>query len=474
MDRAIRDGDALNILQVNASGEGGGAERVAISLHREFRRRGHRSWLAVGAGSSAEDDVFPIPETPPGVPMGPFGRLATQITPWVGRVRGAGRARWALRMAERPSRFRDWWGGREPFDFPGTRAIPDVPSERPDVLHCHNLHGGYFDLRELPRFSRERPLVLTLHDEWSYTGHCAYTMGIERWRNGCLSCPDLSVYPRIRRDATHENWLAKQSIYRGSRLYVNAPSRWLLDRARVSVLAEGAAAWRLIPNGVDRSLFGPGDRGQARERLGLPRDAAIVLFAANRPRQNTFKDFETVLDGARRAATALLGRHVLAIALGGDGPTEHFENGELTSVAYERDPAVLAAYYQAADLYLHAARADNFPLTVLEALTSGLPVVATAVGGIPEQLVSLWGAPGAWSGEGQPRERATGVLVEPGDSAAMGAASGFLLSDDDLRRRLSMNARADAEERFDLGRQADATLGWYREVIADWRAASSP
>ena len=77
-------------------------------------------------------------------------------------------------------------------------------------------------------------------------------------------------------------------------------------------------------------------------------------------------------------------------------------------------------FYQAADLYLHAAKAENLPTTILEALASGLPVVATAVGGIPEEVRSLAGAPGAWSGEGHPRDEATGVLVAPGDACGHG------------------------------------------------------
>jgi glycosyltransferase involved in cell wall biosynthesis len=143
--------------------------------------------------------------------------------------------------------------------------------------------------------------------------------------------------------------------------------------------------------------------------------------------------------------------------------------GEIRFVPYETDQARLAMFYRAADLYLHAARADNLPTTILEALGSGLPVIATAVGGIAEEVRSLVGAPGAWRGESHPASEATGVLVREGDSDGMAAAATAVLADAELRELLGTNAARDAAGRFNLEQQLDSTIAWYREVIADWR-----
>ena len=360
--------------------------------------------------------------------------------------------------------------GREIFDFPGTAAIPDLPPEPLDVIHGHNLHGSYFDLRELAPMSERLPVTLTLHDEWTFTGHCGYGLGCERWRIGCGSCPDLTIYPAIERDGTHENWLAKQEIYARSHLYISTPSDWLTGRAKASMLAAGAVGWRTIPNGVDRTIFKPADRAEARRRLDLPFDAAILLFAANQARRSPFKDYDTVAAAAERAAalTTATGRPVLAIALGDDGPPVTFPNGELRPVPYRADIGGVADYFAAADLYLHAAKAENLPTTILEALSSGTPVVATAVGGIEEEVRSLATAPGRWSGRGYGPQQATGVLVAPADAEGMAAAAAALLNDDALRATLSANAAADAADRFDLELQLDRTIAWYREIIDDW------
>src|SRR3546814_10499316 len=127
-------------------------------------------------------------------------------------------------------------------------------------------------------------LVLTLHDEWAYTGHCAYTLGCERWRSGCGQCPHLDVYPSIRRDASAANWTAKYDIYSSSRLYVATPSHWPMKRVLESSVASAVVERKVIPNGINLELFKPGDRTEARRRIGVPEDALVLLFAANRAR----------------------------------------------------------------------------------------------------------------------------------------------------------------------------------------------
>ena len=112
-------------------------------------------------------------------------------------------------------------------------------------------------------------------------------------------------------------------------------------------------------------------------------------------------------------------------------------------------PEDVARWLQAADLYVHPSRADTFPNGVLEALACGTPVVASRVGGIPEQV----------------RDE-TGVLVEPGDPAALAAAIESLLADPSRRERMSAAAAEDARARFSLDRQVDAYLALYVELLA--------
>jgi glycosyltransferase involved in cell wall biosynthesis len=322
-----------------------------------------------------------------------------------------------------------------------------VTYEAPDICHAHNLHGHYFDLRALPTISQQVPLVLSLHDAWLLTGHCAYPLDCQRWHQGCGQCPDLSLYPSLRRDGTAGNWKRKRDILTRCQVWVTTPSRWLMQHVQQSPLAVAIVEARVIPNGVDLEIFRPGDRRAARSRLNLPLDRPILLFAANGIRQHAYKDFHTLKAMVKILAERMPG--VLFVALGETAPAQRIGSAEIYFVPYQADASTVGEYYRAADVYVHAARADTFPTTVLEALACGTPVIATAVGGIPEQVV-----------EGQ-----MGFLVPPGDAQSLATAVLQLLSDDERRVQMGDHAANEARKHFDLERQVDAYLAWYTAIL---------
>src|SRR5206468_11861629 len=138
------------------------------------------------------------------------------------------------------------------------------------------------------------PLVITMHDAWLLSGHCAHSFACERWQTGCGECPDLTIPPAIARDATAFNWKRKRDLYARSRFYVAAPSRWLIDKLARSILAPAVIESRVVPNGIDLEVFRPGDRATTRAKLDLPQDADVLLFTALSIRENVWKDYQTL------------------------------------------------------------------------------------------------------------------------------------------------------------------------------------
>ena len=432
---------SLRILTVSTSDVAGGAERVAWNLFDEYRRRGFVSHLAVGYRKVGDPDVFAIPD------------LAKRST-WSTVLSGVGtkfhnhKLKRITEMLAQPIRAADQLAGLEDFNFPGTWNLLNLTPEPPTLIHCHNLHGDYFDLRALPWLSSKVPVVVSMHDAWLLSGHCAHSFDCERWRSGCGECPDLTIYPAVRRDATARNWQRKKRIFAQSKLYVTTACEWLMNKVRESMLAPAVYDSRIIPYGVDTSVFRPRERVGARAELGLSENSKIILFAANRIRKNIWKDYETMRAAIALVAGELQDKPLTFVALGEDAPPEQLGSAEIKFYPFRSDIRDVARFYQAADLYLHGARIDTFPNAILEALACGTPVVATAVGGIPEQI----------------DDGRTGFLVPPSDAPAMAKRIVEAL-DENTTERLSVAAAEEALRRFSIDRQVEAHLKWYKEII---------
>ena len=232
------------------------------------------------------------------------------------------------------------------------------------------------------------------------------------------------------------------------------------------MLAPAIEQARVIPNGVDLSIFRPTEKRMAREALGLPPDAVMVLLAAHN-RHSTWRDHTMLAGAVRELAVRAPGLRGLLVALGCDPPADGIAGIEVRAVRHQADPRTVARYHQAADLYLHPARADTFPTSILEALACGTPVVATSVGGIPEQVVPAQ-LEAVRAGNFERLGCSTGLLVPPGDAGSMADAVAALAANPAVRRALGDNAACDARQRFDANGQIDSYLSWYHTIIEDW------
>jgi glycosyltransferase involved in cell wall biosynthesis len=424
-------GQSLTILAVSPHDVGGGAEQIALDLWRGMAARGDSSWLVVGRRTLCDERIVALDAANA---RDPAPRVSSMLKKPLRRVSRA--------------------LGIEDFDFPLTRGLVSAIPSEPDVVHLHNLHGGYFDLRALSDLSHRTPVLMTLHDAWLTTGHCAHSIGCERWKTGCGQCPDLDIYPAVARDATNYNWNRKGRIYRRSRLHVVTPSAWLMDQVNKSIVAPAIVDQCVIPNGVDTALFRPrANDERIRDALRLPRDRFVILVAGNALVHNPFKDFDALRD-ALAGLPAHVARRTICVALGGGPATTLVGSTELRLIPFVQDRDQVAAYFRAADLFVHAAKADTFPNVVLEAMASGVPVVATRVGGIPEQVLSMR----------DDETEGTGELVALGDRAGLADAIAIFADRADLRLRAADNARRRALACFRIEAMIERYALLYRDI----------
>lgn len=452
--------ERLRILQVSTADKQGGAEQIAWNLFTAYRARGHYSRLAVGVRRSDDPDVQAIPNQALRSRWHQFFHAqARRRQSEKNGVRAETPPGRLFSIAAEPVRRLHYFCGVEDFHFPGTSHLLALYGRQPDIIHAHNLHGAYFDLRQLPWLSRQAPLLLTLHDAWLLSGHCAHSFGCDRWETGCGRCPDLHIYPPIKRDATAYNWRRKRNILARCRLYVATPSRWLMQKVEKSIIAPAVVGARVIPNGVDLSVFHPASRSAARSRLGIPQQAQVLLAVGVTFRESQWKDFGTLKTAVMQLSQSPVRQNLLLIVLGEAAPPERWGGAEIRFIPFQTDRAEMARYYQAADIYVHAARADTFPTAVLEAMACGAVVVGTAVGGIPEQI----------------EDGRTGFLTPPGDPAALAARIEQILRDPALKSAMEQYAVQQAHQNYDLNQQVESYLDWYVEMRTGiWRAVQRP
>ena len=443
----------MRIVMINSQDRGGGAAWIAFRLSELLGRRGHDVELWVGRKRTNENWVREIP-------------VAGETTRLAGVVRSLLRildraspedpaterhhTRRALQLLQIRSRVRQW-RGLEDYALPGAGAWHKMLGTGTGILHLHNLHGlvgrSHFALPRIATIGAAVPVVWTLHDMWAYTGHCVYSFACERWKTGCGRCPNLGSYSPVSRDRTARNLKGKSELYGARPVHIVAPCRWMLDQAKSSILRDTMASASLLPYGVDLDLFSPApDRGAIRSGLGIRPDETALVFISDLGRRTPFRDFGFVEKLALAYGQTPNPRRLVVFEAGGNVGGESTSYGRYVGTG-PLSRAGIRDLLRAGDVFMYPAITDNFPNVVLEALASGIPVVSTLVGGIPEQV----------------RDGVDGFLHAPGDLAAALRALDAVLAPG-AAETLGRAGRRRAEAEFGEARMVDAYEALYLSV----------
>ena len=273
------------------------------------------------------------------------------------------------------------------------KIIAKIEEEKPDIIHLHNIHGFYLQVEELFSYLKQAdiPVVWTLHDCWSFTGHCAYFdyVGCEKWKEECQKCPQhLQTYPYSISDYSRKAYMRKKHAFSGVKnLTVVTPSYWLKGLVKQSMLKDYPV--EVIPNGIELKNFNETANGKAFRKKYAIQDKFMVLGVANVwEKRKGLKYFVELAERLKNMdKNTVLNHENTVIVLVGVGKKEK-KNLPHNIIALERTNGAkeLAAIYQAADVYVNATLEDNFPTTNIEALACGTPVITFATGGSTESL----------------------------------------------------------------------------------------
>jgi glycosyltransferase involved in cell wall biosynthesis len=336
--------------------------------------------------------------------------------------------------------------GGELFTDGRYAGTPDFLRQLPtsDVVHVHWI-ANFLDYETVLRtLTTAGPVLWTLHDMNPFTGGCHLDLGCGKFRQKCGACPQLASNNAD--DLSARTWRHRKELYDRisvERLHLAVVSRWMAQQVEQSTLLSRFPV-TAVPLGVDVEEFEPRDRSAARNVLGIPANARVLLFAADSI-ERKIKGFR-VLSEALARITSIPGLFLLWL---GRGAT--FEELRLPhrGLGYVSNDRLLSMVYSAADVFVMPSMQEAFGQAALEAMACGTPVVASDVGGIPELV----------------RHNVTGLLVPAGDARALSEGIRFLLDNPEERARMSESGRRVAVSEYSLERQSRQYLAVYEAML---------
>ena len=309
-----------------------------------------------------------------------------------------------------------------------------------DIIHLHNMHGGYFSPLGM-LFFINKPVIWTLHDEQSFTGHCAWTYDCEKWQTKCRNCNNFFGYPKISKDTTAFLFGTKKLVYKVIKPTVICPSEWLKKRAEKSIL--GNFDIRQINYGIDENLFKPYDKLEARKELNLPLDKTILFFSSDGSLKNPAKGGQYIQKTYEHFKS---NKDILFVCTG--GKKRNYRNDNFLEFEYIHNENIMAKFYSASDLFIYPSLADNSPLVVLESLACQTPVITFNTGGIPEQVSHM----------------ESGYIAKYEDENDFIKGIELFLSDKGLIDKAGIKARQTIEEKFTIDKMIFEYVKLYGEM----------
>lgn len=278
------------------------------------------------------------------------------------------------------------------------KLIRKIREIKPDIIHLHNIHGYYINYRMLFSFLKEYkvPVVWTLHDCWSFTGHCTYfdLIGCNKWKTECSKCPQKLEYPKSYIDFSRRNFNLKKEAFIGCENLTIVPvSYWLDELVKESYLKSYRT--KVIHNGIDTDTFVVKDNIEGiRERYGIVSKYVVIGVASPFSERKGFSDFI--------ALSKMLPDEFGIVMVGLDSGQKKQLPQNIIGIERTQDVSELASLYSCADVFVNMTYEDNFPTTNLEALACGTPVITYRTGGSPEAL-----------------DDSSGIVVDKGNLAGM-------------------------------------------------------
>lgn len=248
------------------------------------------------------------------------------------------------------------------------RKIDEI---EPDIIHLHNIHGYFLNYKILFEYLKKInvPVVWTLHDCWTFTGHCAHFVSADcdKWKTGCYSCPLKKGYPSsLFLDRSKKNYKLKEKLFNSlNDLTIVPVSYWLESLVKESFLKNNKIF--TILNGIDINIFKYTENKSIREKYKIGNNFLLIGVAANWTPQKGLNDY---IELSKKISDDSV---ILLVGLSKDKIFDLPKN--IIGIERTSDISELVSIYSEADIVLNLSYAETFGMTTIEGMACGTPSI---------------------------------------------------------------------------------------------------
>ncbi|WP_461784783.1 glycosyltransferase [Prosthecobacter sp.] len=247
-----------------------------------------------------------------------------------------------------------------------------VASDKPDLIHLHNIHSADLNHATLIKLPPSIPLIWTMHDFWPLKATAFRWTEMETGKHELY---EVGPWPRKTLLKMRDELFASRR-----NITLVAPSECVRTMTR-HYTARNHLSCDIIPYVVRQEFFSPPDRAAARKQWNL--DPELLWIGVG----STWNNSRKGLDVLWRALAEINCRGI-GLLIWGEMPAvpTQFPGLQLSHVGAINDPSAVASLYAAVDVFVCPTKADTGPLTVIESMACSTPTIASSVGGIPERV----------------------------------------------------------------------------------------
>ncbi|MFL3006549.1 MAG: glycosyltransferase [Candidatus Neomarinimicrobiota bacterium] len=412
----------------------GGASIAGYNLHQSLRANGFQSFMIVNNKISNDPTVIQ--------------KENSAKKKWIRNlIEGTWNFPFSYRLGilarKMNLNFNEWYSSSliERYNVKPSNFFP-VLKFKPDIIHF-NTGGGsnIFDIRDIKILSHYSKVVFSLHDLWILS-----------------KPPPLVSYKNIQHAINYKFHQINQS-----KINFIAHSKWVYNNFLQVKETQGSPIDH-IKYSININKFKSRNKTQIRKKLKIPKNVFVIMTTAVGILSNPFKDFKTLYNAYIKILHEQ--KNFLLIVVG--DKESNLESRKFSKKFIFINPSPqseeLIEYYSCADLYIQSSNIETWGLAISEALSCGLPVIASSVGAIPEQIKGFHRGNTNDPFNFYSINKANGLLFEKNNKESLYEMIMWMFLNKDKMKLLGKNARSFAKKELDINNSVYKYIDYYNSL----------